>query len=177
MSQTKRPVGLLFGHVVFLAVLVIHLQALSYDASYRNIMHINDIINKIPVATSTLDIHRNSLSTLPDSALSTLTSLETLTISYNRLSSISPTCFQDTQLKILSAPKNVLIMFPDLSVVSQTLIYLDLSSNQIVNIPCELLEPLVNLRELRLKANLLTIIPGTCSQVVLSLIELSLPLK
>ena len=150
------------------------ITCLVYDASGQSVEKFSSIAGDIPHVTLTLDISQNNIQNLKDRELSYLSKLEILKISANQLVYMSPTCLEDTKLTMLYISQNVLAAFPNLTVVSDTLNYLDLSLNSIENIPCESIQVLRQLTELNLSSNLITAIPGTCYSVTLSLITLNL---
>ena len=88
----------------------------------------------ISVTETVINLIKNSITSLGPNEFSEYTSLEDLRLNDNDITTIDPSAFSGTQLKILYLERNKLAEFPDLSVVSGTLEELGLTKNPITTV-------------------------------------------
>ncbi|PIO33801.1 hypothetical protein AB205_0187470 [Aquarana catesbeiana] len=112
----------------------------------------------LPIMLEILNLANNSFKSIPD--LSQLSSLTTLVLSNNHISTIPDSAFKGLKnLKVLELQKNTISSLSDKVFDDLDLDHLDLSNNQLRELPSHLIHNLVHLKKLYLAENLLTNIP------------------
>ena len=105
-----------------------------------------------------LHLIQNELTELPNLNKTIKTSLGRLSVRKNRISHVDVTGYDN--LKILSVAENLLLIFPNLSSIGDTLKVLKISYNHLTSVSEEDCSTLVKLKYLHLDGNLLEAFPG-----------------
>ena len=105
--------------------------AQSYFYSNQN----HTSVPNIPTDASYINLNKNQLPSLGDNAFSAYTSLATLDLEDNEITTIDATAFSSTVIRILYLSRNKLIEFPDLTAISGTLTSLYISLNHFTTMP------------------------------------------
>ena len=110
-----------------------------------------------------LNIASNDIDSLTANMFSAYPSLHKLMVSWNKISSISPSAFQNTVLRTFLAESNRLSIFPEFTAVAGTIQFVRLRDNLISTIPSNAFANLNSLNTLELDGNLLSFFPDFSS--------------
>ena len=107
----------------------------------------------ISADVTVMHLQFNSLTVLGPFEFSNYTKLEACNLNKNDIRTVSDLAFVNTPLTTMLLSSNELTSFPNLTVVANTLAYLDVSGNSIASIDGDLLSQLVNIIFLQLTDN------------------------
>ena len=120
-----------WSRLVMVVTVYVSIQRCHCTIIHRNDMELSAVPNDIPANVSKLYLKNNKITALHDCEFCQHTELEKLVISHNNISAISSSAFSNTVIEDLSLHHNQLTVVPDLTVIRDTLTFLNIAYNQI----------------------------------------------
>ena len=142
------------GYITLLSLLIIFSTADTTQFN-RQGMSLSEIPEDIPLETTQIILKQNAISHLNCSRFDNLSSVHTLSMEDNQLTTMPPRCFHGlSSLQILRLARNQIGEIYDTSLSELTrLSYIDISYNLLTYIPQHFFRDTVQLRTLILKYN------------------------
>ncbi len=124
-------------------ILLIQIHVVCSNIYTNNDANLVSVPSDIPTNSMFIYLKKNLIDNLDDNIFSNYTELRTLNLDDNRLSSVNQKAFEGlSKINTLHLAMNLLTTFPNLTVISGCLKYLNLKGNHIHNLPNTFIEPL-----------------------------------
>ena len=147
-QSLHRLLVLLFAYTPFIC------GDVTYKADNDNIQDILTVVDDIPLDVTKIDLRRNLITSLPESAFITFQNLEEILLKLNMITEIFNDTFKGLhKLKVLDLANNQLTVLPVLTDSATSILELFLSFNDITYLPANYLDDLINLNVFHMKNN------------------------
>lgn len=137
--------------IIIFAYFITILNGLLYDGSHSGL---DQIPSEMPNEMVSLNLRDNSITNVPKGVFETYLELEVLNLSQNQIYVFSYVAFSSQSIiRVINLKNNLLTSVPDFSLIGQTLTVLDLSYNDITELPSTAFSELNVLQNLSLEYN------------------------